>query len=76
MVDGQTRPFLQMEHSTTIRNTHQLQLMAMDLGANYVLANNIDFTGQFGASGMWGAHAASRRSATSASPATVLSPAA
>ena len=29
--------------------------MAMNLGANYVLANNIDFTGQFGAAGMWGA---------------------
>ena len=55
MVDGSTRPFLRSEHSTTIRNTHQLQLMAMDLGANYVLANNIDFTGQFGDSGMWGA---------------------
>ena len=55
MVDGQTRPFLRMEYSTTIRNAHQLQLMAMDLGANYVLANNIDFTGQFDESGMWGA---------------------
>ena len=55
MVDGQTRPFLRSEWSTTIRNAHQLQLMSMDLGANYVLANNIDFTGQFGDSGMWGA---------------------
>ena len=32
MIDGQTRPFLQMEHSTTIRNAHQLQLMAMNPG--------------------------------------------
>ena len=54
MIDGQTRPFLQMEHSTTIRNAHQLQLMAMNPAANYVLAGNIDFTGQFGESGMWG----------------------
>ena len=38
--------------------------MAMDPGANYVLANNIDFTGQFGESGMWGSRGVSRRSAT------------
>ena len=54
MIDGQTRPFLKMEHSTTIRNSHQLQLMAMNLGASYVLANDIDFTRQFNDSGMWG----------------------
>ncbi|HUW26803.1 MAG TPA: MBG domain-containing protein [Gallionella sp.] len=42
MVNGYTRPFLRMEHSTTITNAHQLQLMSMDLGASYTLANNID----------------------------------
>ena len=55
MIDGQTRPFLRAEHSTTIRNTHQLQLIAMDPSASYTLANNIDFAGQFGAAGVWGA---------------------
>lgn len=43
MVDGYTRPFGRWEYSTTITNTHQLQLMAMDLGADYVLTNDIDF---------------------------------
>jgi uncharacterized repeat protein (TIGR02543 family) len=43
MVAGSTRPFLRSEYSTTITNTHQLQLMSMDLTANYTLANNIDF---------------------------------
>ncbi|AEG31867.1 two-partner secretion domain-containing protein [Thiomicrospira cyclica] len=42
MIDGETRPFLRMEHSTTITNANQLQLMAMDLDANYTLANDID----------------------------------
>ena len=42
MIDGETRPFLQSEYSTTITNAHQLQLMAMGLSANYTLANDID----------------------------------
>ena len=42
MINGQTRPFLASEYSTTVTNAHQLQLMAMDLGANYTLARNID----------------------------------
>ncbi|HUH55832.1 MAG TPA: YDG domain-containing protein, partial [Rhodanobacter sp.] len=42
MVDGSTRPFLQSEYSTTINNAHQLQLMAMNLGASYTLGSNID----------------------------------
>ncbi|MEO8777445.1 MAG: GLUG motif-containing protein, partial [Rhodanobacter sp.] len=42
MVDGSTRPFLASEYSTTISNTHQLQLVAMDLGASYTLASNLD----------------------------------
>ena len=42
MVDGQTRPFGGWEYQTTITNAHQLQLMAMDLGASYTLAGNID----------------------------------
>ena len=44
MIDGRTRPFGQWGISTNIANTHQLQLMAMDLGASYRLASNIDFS--------------------------------
>ncbi|MFT6404630.1 MAG: filamentous hemagglutinin family protein [Marinomonas primoryensis] len=47
MVEGSTRPFLQSEYSTSITNTHQLQLMAMDLSADYTLSNNIDFGDTF-----------------------------
>ena len=55
MVDGSTRPFLRMEHSTTITNAHQLQLMGMDLSANYTLANNLDLAAELAnPSGMWG----------------------
>lgn len=46
MVDGKTRPFLQSEYSTTINNTHQLQLIGMNtttLAATYTQASNIDF---------------------------------
>lgn len=42
MVDGSTRPFLRSEYSTTVSNTHQLQLMAMDLAASYIVARDID----------------------------------
>jgi hypothetical protein len=47
MIEGETRPFLQSEYSTTISNSHQLQLMAMDLNANYTLANNINMSAEF-----------------------------
>ena len=57
MVDGSTRPFLQSEYSTTINNAHQLQLVAMDLAANYTLGSDIDAaaTGLPGGirAGMW-----------------------
>ena len=61
MIDGETRPFLRSEYSTTIVNAHQLQLMAMDLSATYTLANDIDMGPALAAdangnySGMWGA---------------------
>lgn len=45
MIDGETRPFLRSEYSTTISNDHQLQLMAMNLSANYTLANDITYSG-------------------------------
>jgi len=41
ILDGETRPFLRMEYSTTIRNSHQLQLVEMDRNADYVLANDL-----------------------------------
>jgi subtilase family protein len=39
---GATRPMLLSEWSRTITNAHQLELMNLDLGAHYKLANNID----------------------------------
>ncbi|HIJ62247.1 MAG TPA: filamentous hemagglutinin N-terminal domain-containing protein [Rhodospirillaceae bacterium] len=42
MVDGYTRPMLAWEHSTTIINPHQLQLVSLDPAASYRLVGNID----------------------------------
>ncbi|SNY97263.1 MBG domain-containing protein [Halomonas sp. hl-4] len=54
MVDGDTRPFLRSEWSSTIRNAHQLQLMAMDLDADYKLAADIDLASALSnKAGMW-----------------------
>ncbi|MCK1516521.1 filamentous hemagglutinin N-terminal domain-containing protein [Bradyrhizobium sp. 190] len=58
MIDGQTRPFGRWEYQTTITNAHQLQLMAMNLGASYTLAGNIDLSSSLAAvsgkyPGMW-----------------------
>ncbi len=44
IVDGSTRPFLRSEYSTTITNSHQLQLVALDLGASYTLGRDIDLS--------------------------------
>lgn len=57
--EGNTRPFLRMEWSNSITNAHQLQLMGMNLAANYTLANNIDLAPALNAvnglyPGMWG----------------------
>ena len=55
--DGQTRPMLSMEYSTTITNAHQLQLIGLNattLAANYTVANDIDLTGDKNASEIWG----------------------
>lgn len=54
MVDGETRPFLRMEYDTEITNSHQLQMMAMDLTADYTLANDIDLGDIVVPSQMWG----------------------
>ncbi|OIB04252.1 hypothetical protein AK95_11605 [Paenibacillus sp. LC231] len=47
MVEDSTRPFLRSEWSAAIWNSHQLQLMAMDLSANYTLTQDIDFDTTF-----------------------------
>ena len=57
--NGQTRPLLSMEASTTglITNAHQLQLIGLNsttLAANYTLANNIDLSSTANAADIWG----------------------
>lgn len=47
MVEDSTRPFLRSEWSAAIGNSHQLQLMAMNLSVNYVLKQGIDFETTF-----------------------------
>ncbi len=59
--NGQTRPLLSIEYSTTITNAHQLQLIGINpttLGASYTLANNIDLSGVTNAADIWGTNAA------------------
>ena len=64
MADGETRPFLQMEWSTEITNSHQLQLMAMELGEDYVLAADIDLTSDMNnKASMWGTDAGEEQGA-------------
>ncbi|NTU58185.1 MAG: hypothetical protein HGB00_04605, partial [Chlorobiaceae bacterium] len=53
MIEGETRPFLRSEWSTTITNAHQLQLMSMNPGASYRLGGNIDMSELGLAAGMW-----------------------
>jgi hypothetical protein len=55
MIDGNTRPFLRSEYSTTIRNDRQLQLVALNLAGSYTLANNLDLSGTGTAGGAWAA---------------------
>ncbi|MFO7619579.1 MAG: GLUG motif-containing protein [Thermoplasmata archaeon] len=54
MVDTQTRPFLRMEWGREIRNSHQLQMMQMNLGADYVLGCDIDLSDIIEPAHMWG----------------------
>jgi len=54
--NGNTRPFLRMEYSTTITNAHQLQLIGMNattLAASYTLAADIDMAELSQASSLW-----------------------
>ncbi|WP_158553256.1 YDG domain-containing protein [Mesorhizobium denitrificans] len=53
MLDDSLRPFLMSEWSTTIANGHQLQLMSLNLGASYALANDIDLADTMVAAQMW-----------------------
>jgi filamentous hemagglutinin family protein len=55
--DGQTRPLLATEYSTTITNSHELQLMGLNattLAANYIVAQNVDLSGITNPSEIWG----------------------
>jgi len=54
ILNGETRPFLRMEWSTDIRNSHQLQLVHMNLSVNYTLKNDIDLSDTVASSQMWG----------------------
>jgi hypothetical protein len=53
MIAGQTRPILRAEYSTSITDAHQLELMTLNLGASYTLANDIDASETASASGVW-----------------------
>lgn len=60
MFEGDTRPMLRNEYSTTIFTPHALQLMGLDLTANYRLGTDLSLTSAMAASGgyygeVWGA---------------------
>ena len=55
MIDDLTRPILRSEWSQTVTNAHQLQLIAMDPNASYVIGNNINLGPALGnPSDLWG----------------------
>ncbi len=51
IIPGKSRPMLQSEYSTSIATAHQLQLMSLDVGADYTLVGDIDMTSAFVANG-------------------------
>ncbi len=53
IINGETRPILRAEYSTDITDTHQLELMGLNLGANYTLAGDIDASDTQSAAGIW-----------------------
>lgn len=60
MFEGDTRPMLRNEYSTTIFTPHALQLMGLDLSASYRLGTDLSLTSAMAASGgyygeVWGA---------------------
>ena len=48
-----TLPMLASEYSTTIQNAHQLQLIALNMGASYTLGGTIDATGTGSNGDIW-----------------------
>jgi len=53
MSEGNTRPFLRSEYQTQVSNAHQLQLMALNKDAGYVLTRDIDMSELTRPSGQW-----------------------
>lgn len=51
---GGTYPMLASEYSTTIDNTHQLQLMAMALASSYSLGRSVDAAKTVNGTDVWG----------------------
>jgi len=51
---GATFPMLASEYSTTVNNAHQLQLIAMNLGASYTLGQNINASATGNSTDVWG----------------------
>jgi filamentous hemagglutinin family protein len=51
---GATTPMLLSEYSTNITSAHQLQLMALDVTANYTLNNDIDAGSTGSGTDVWG----------------------
>ncbi|MGU3493618.1 beta strand repeat-containing protein [Xanthobacteraceae bacterium A53D] len=47
IIDGETRPMLRSEYSTVIYTSHALQLMALDLSADYRLGTDLNLTAAF-----------------------------
>lgn len=53
MIEGETRPFLRSEFNGNIGNSHQLQLMLLNVSGNYSLNNDINMSGTATVGGMW-----------------------
>ncbi|MFI4933477.1 MAG: YDG domain-containing protein [Caulobacterales bacterium] len=53
MIDGETRPILRAEYSTTITDAHQLELMALNRSAAYTVANAFNASETTSLTGVW-----------------------
>ncbi|MHB8285084.1 MAG: beta strand repeat-containing protein, partial [Caulobacteraceae bacterium] len=51
--EGSTRPILKSEASSTVTNAHQLQLLALDTGGTFTLANGVDLSVVTNPSDVW-----------------------
>jgi len=54
MIPGETRPILRTEYSGNIRNSHQLQLIRMNLAGEYQLMANLDLSSIQDPRDIWG----------------------